>query len=75
MSAEAKKFIPGPKCIDPSLCGRLKDCQEAMVINGETRYESEKRDSSSLKYQLAISECQNEQAKMARKNGEELLNK
>ena len=73
MGVEKSEFIPGPNCIDPNLCNLFEKCLEATVVSTEIRYESEKCDSSNLEGQLAISTCQNEQAREARRSGNNVL--
>lgn len=73
MSPESPKFTPGPNCIEEEFCEVLGNCQEAGIISKEIEYErmESEFDSSSIKYQLNKSVCQNEQAKKARKSARE----
>lgn len=73
MSSEQHEFVPGPMCINPRLCNVSQKCQEVSAINSQVLYESVKRGSSNLEHQVWISKCQSEQAREARRSGNNVL--
>ena len=75
MSVENPNFTPGPNCNTPTACGNPGECQEAVIIDTETRYERDNPGLSSLRPQMSKSRCQNEQALEAKRIADDVLNK
>lgn len=73
MSSENPDFTPGPNCKTLTACGEPGECQEAVIINTEARYERDNPGLSSLRPQMSKSRCQNEQAREARRSGNNVL--